>query len=354
MSDNALSIRDLTVRFDGGRVTGLDRVSLDVPAGASTVVLGQSGSGKSTLLRVVAGLHVADSGTVTLGDRVLSNPAVRVAPENRGVGMVFQALELWPHMTVAEHIAFGLPGRPQGRSAQSHQGVQRLVRDVGLPPELLGRRPDTLSGGERQRVAIARTLAAGPAVICYDEPLASLDPAHRSSLRRLIRRLAATHGTTILYVTHDADEALEMGTEIVVLEQGRVVERGSSEALVHAPQTLAGARAIGRVSTLPATLVDGRITTALGPVEVSDAQRAEALCSAGDAHAIIRPEQLRAGSAGPSAVVEASRPAGTGWRFTADLDGQWLEGVSAEPLVVGDAVSLSVQDPVRVVSGSTH
>ena len=214
MSATDLRCKGLT-RAHGGRIV-LRAVDVEVAAGTSLVLLGSSGAGKTTLLRIVAGLDRADAGRVELGDELLSDPRVLVPPEERRIGMVFQALELWPQMTVAEHLAFGLPGRPKGRAARKHPDVLALAEQVGLPLELLRRKPATLSGGEQQRTAIARTLAARPGVVLYDEPLANIDPDRRRSLRALIRRLAREHGTTLVYVTHDPEEALEIGYEIAV------------------------------------------------------------------------------------------------------------------------------------------
>ncbi|MDJ0973826.1 MAG: ABC transporter ATP-binding protein [Planctomycetota bacterium] len=346
MSGSRLEIRGVTRRFDRDRVTALDAVDVEVEAGRSTVVLGQSGSGKSTLLRIVAGLMRADAGEVVLGGTVLSDPAIRVAPEKRRIGMVFQALELWPHMTVAEHIAFGLPGRPRGRAAAAHETVGRLAEEVGLASALLSRRPDTLSGGERQRVAIARTLAPEPAVILFDEPLASLDPDRRASLRQLIRRVAAQHETTVLYVTHDATEAVEMGDEIVVLEQGRVVERADPETLYRRPSTLAGARALGAVNALDATLTDDRVQTALG-----EHARAAAPESAGSKPllALIRPEHVVLGEGGVAAEIEQAHVHGAGWRFVARVGEASVEGRADRRVAPGEAVALRVDGPAVVV-----
>src|SRR5204863_10071987 len=181
-------------------------------AGSLTVLLGESGAGKSTLLRLVAGLETPDAGTIALGDRTVSEANRRLVPaERRGVGMVFQSLELWPHMTVAENLAFGLEGRPRGGAAERSTRVLEVAGAVGLPTHLLARRPPTLSGGERQRVAIARALAPRPAVLLYDEPLANLDPSRRAEVRSLVRSLVAATGTSALYVTHDPSEALEVG-----------------------------------------------------------------------------------------------------------------------------------------------
>ncbi len=346
MSAGRLQIQGLTKTFDRGRVRALDAVDLVVEAGRSTVVLGQSGSGKSTLLRIVAGLMRADAGRIILGERLLSDPALRVPPERRRIGMVFQALELWPHMTVAEHVAFGLPGRPRGRRARTHDAVQRLTAEVGLNEDLLARRPDTLSGGERQRVAIARTLAAEPDVILYDEPLASLDPDRRTSLRQLIKRLAAEHGTTLVYVTHDAEEAIEMGDQIVVFEGGRIAEQGDPESLYARPRTLAGARALGAVNAVEATVDAGRLVTPLGTLEPIDTLPG----TASDVLAVLRPEQVALGEDGTPARIDVAHFHGGAWRFVARVGDVHVEGRSPTRVEPGADVRVKIEGKAAVIS----
>ena len=246
------------------RKTLLYDVSLDVEPGRTLVLLGASGAGKTTLLRVVAGLHRPDAGEVRIGDRVLDGDDAHVEPEARGVGFVFQGLELWPHRTVAEHVAFGMTPRRAGRAAAKDDRVLAMMDRVGLPHELARRRPATLSGGEQQRVAIARALGGNPAVMCYDEPLASLDPARRQSLRAVLREIRRAEGVTSVYVSHDPDDALELADEVAVMSGGRLLERGDPESLYRQPATHAGALAMGRATLIPATQTGGDVTTALG------------------------------------------------------------------------------------------
>ncbi len=337
-----LVLAGLRKRFEGAARPALDGLDLDAEAGTILVLLGTSGAGKTTLLRIIAGLEEADAGRVLLGARVLSDPRVLVAPEKRGVGLVFQHLELWPHMTVAENIAFGLDGRPRGRAAREHPTVVALAGEVGVEG-LLGRRPDTLSGGERQRVAIARTLAPAPAVILYDEPLANLDPERRTRLRSLIRTLCRERSTTLVYVTHDAEEAMELGDEVAVLHRGRIVDRGTPAELYRAPRSLAGARALGPITVLPGTVSGGAVDTALGRLEVvGDAPD-------GTAWALLRPEVVQAHGAGEAVVLEV-RPRAGGWRFTARLAGHVLEGRTTAVLEPGQQVGLRARGPVPVVA----
>ncbi len=338
-----LLCRDLT-RVHGRRAV-LDHVDLDVEAGRSLVLLGSSGAGKTTLLRIVAGLEIADAGSVQLGERVLSEPAVLVPPEERGIGMVFQALELWPQMTVAEHLAFGLPGRPRGWAARRNPQVLDLAEQVGLPFELLKRRPATLSGGEQQRTAIARTLAAKPQVVLYDEPLANLDPDRRRALRALIRRLAREQGTTLVYVTHDPEEALEIGDEIAVMADGRVVEQGTPQAVYQSPRSLLGAQALGPVSVLPGTSTGGAVRTLLGEHSAPEGAPESGAC-----RVLWRPEAIHpVAEGGLAAVVDDVAARGPDWAFSAKVEGAVLHGRSTERLEPGAAVQLAAEAPAAVL-----
>ncbi len=307
----------------------LDGVDLDVAPGTITVVLGASGSGKSTLLRLVAGLIDPDGGRLAIDGVVMADPGSRVAAERRGVGMVFQGLELFPHLSVAENVAFGLEGRPTGSSAARHPRVEEVLALVGLPTSFADRRPATLSGGERQRTAIARALAPRPRVLLYDEPLANLDPARRSDLRGLVRRLGALEESTVIYVTHDATEALELGHQIVVLDAGRLVDRGTPESLLASPRCLASARALGPVSVLPADSPPARRW--LDGSKLSPGSRW-----------LLRPEHVVDDDSGASAVVTDAYLTGSRYAFEARLDegGDSVRGLSDERLVPGAPVHL--------------
>lgn len=343
MKAEGLYLDGLIKRHRAAPRPALDGVDLHVEAARILVLLGTSGAGKTTLLRIVAGLEAADAGTVRVGTRLLSDPLVRVPPPKRGVGLVFQHLELWPHMTVAENVAFGLPGRPRGRHALENETVRTLAEHVGIAP-LLARAPGTLSGGERQRVAIARTLAPEPAVLLYDEPLANLDPVRRIELRRLIRRLCRERGTTLVYVTHDADEAMAVGDEIAVLHRGRIVDRGEPDALYREPTSLAGARALGPLSSLPGKIREGRIETALG-----------ALPFTGTTHstqglAILRPEALRPSARGPEVEIIDARPRGSKWVFHARVGDVDLSGTSPHRLEAGSRIPVEVHGKAALVT----
>ncbi len=219
MSGRDLICRGL-VRTHGRRVV-LSGVDVDVRAGTSLVLLGSSGAGKTTLLRIVAGLDRGTAGTVSLGGSVLSDPAILVPPESRRIGMVFQALELWPHMTVAEHIAFGLPGRPRGRRARKNATVLNLAEQTGLSSEILRRKPTTLSGGEQQRVALARAVAGDPKILLADEPTGNLDGTTGDQIIELMFDLHDKRGTTLVLITHDTELA-EACNRVVRLKDGLI------------------------------------------------------------------------------------------------------------------------------------
>ena len=340
----AVVVRGL-VRRRGDRAV-LDGVDLDVPAGRLVVLLGESGAGKSTLLRLVAGLDTPDAGRIEVGGRVVADPRPLVPPEGRGLGMVFQTLELWPHMTVAENVAFGLPGRPRGRAAVDHPRVREVAGEVGLDAGILPRRPPTLSGGERQRVAIARALAPRPTALLYDEPLAHLDPERRAEIRRLVRALRAATSTTVLYVTHDAAEALEVGDEVAVLSGGRVVERGPPARVYASPTTLAGARALGPVAVLSARRTgDGRtVATALG--------RFPCAPGPGECRVLLRPEHVVLDPSGTQASVTDAHPVAGGWQFSVRVDGAPEEvfGRGDVPVTRGERVRVAVRGTPSVVA----
>ncbi len=210
----AIEARNITKRFDD--YVALDDVTVTVPDGSLTALLGPSGSGKSTLLRVIAGLETPDSGTVLIeGDDVTTRPA-----RTRGVGMVFQHYAAFKHMTVADNVAFGLTVRKRPKPERQAR-VAELLDLVGLSH--LGRRyPSQLSGGQRQRMALARALAVEPRVLLLDEPFGALDARVREELRGWLRRLHDEVHVTTIFVTHDQEEALEIAEQIVVVNEGRV------------------------------------------------------------------------------------------------------------------------------------
>ena len=211
---NALSVRDLTVSF--GDRTVLDGVALDVEQSELVVVMGPSGCGKSTLLRAIAGLELIVAGSIVLNGR----DATMLPPNQRNIGFVFQDLALFPHLNVGENIAYGLRRRGM-RAPARRERVAELLDLVGLGNATL-RNVQTLSGGEQQRVAVARALAPSPSLLLLDEPLSALDADRKLGIADEIVRVIGTTGTAALYVTHDPDEAAQVGSRVVRLEGGRL------------------------------------------------------------------------------------------------------------------------------------
>jgi ABC-type sugar transport system ATPase subunit len=248
-----LVLSDISKRFGGPQDDPvLDGVSLEVGDGQMTVIVGPSGSGKTTLLRCVAGLEDVDSGSVAVGGRDVTG----APPGERDVAMVFQDYALYPHLSVAENIAFGLRARKAPRTDVDRQ-VTEAASKVGLGAVLTAL-PGRLSGGERQRVALARALVRRPAAFLLDEPLSNLDAELRTQTRREIKELQRSLQTTTLYVTHDQVEALTLGDQVAVLREGRIEQVASPTELYERPATTFVARFIGSppMNLLPGAALD--------------------------------------------------------------------------------------------------
>jgi len=259
MSDAVLVMRGVRKRY--GAVTAVDGVDLTVSDHEIVALVGPSGCGKSTLLRLAAGLAAVDDGTIHIGGELVDDGTRRVEPEHRHTGLVFQEHALFPHLTVAENIAFGLRDVPRrDRPAQ----CEHWLRVIGLPGHG-DRYPHELSGGERQRVALARALAPGPRVVLLDEPFASLDPNLRTRLRADIVAILRTTGTPTLFVTHDQGEALSVGDRVAVMRAGRIEQVGTAYEVFHRPATQFVAGFMGEASFLPVRAGG----TELGPLDVA-------------------------------------------------------------------------------------
>ncbi len=242
-----------------GDFSAVSEVSFTVGRGEIMALVGPSGCGKTTTLRLMAGFEQADNGRITIGGQLVDDGRTVVPTEKRRVGMVFQDYAIFPHLSVADNVAFGLKG---GQKRQP-QRVAEMLTFVGLAG--LGERmPHELSGGQQQRVALARALAPEPAVLLLDEPFSNLDAALRHEVRAEVRNLLKRSGVTAVFVTHDQEEALFMGDQVAVMNAGRLEQMGPPEVVFHQPRTRFVAEFLGQADFVPGTVVAEGVQTPLG------------------------------------------------------------------------------------------
>jgi iron(III) transport system ATP-binding protein len=322
---SAVEIRGLSKRYAATSV--LESLDLFVPDGRVTAILGASGSGKSTLLKLIAGFEDADAGTITIGNQLVDDGRRTVRPQHRGVGYVPQDSALFPHLTVAGNIRFGVPRGKRGQLAE-------LVDLVGLRG-YESRYPHQLSGGQQQRVALARALAIRPRVVLLDEPFGSLDAALRESVRTEVVEILAHRKTTTVLVTHDQDEALSLADHVAVLHAGRIVAGADPHHLYGRPSSPEIALAIGTANILTGMCNGNRATCVLGEVALLSATAGEGSCQL-----LIRPEQVvittDAQSDRPAATVTRVRFHGHDSLIDLRLDGATPATVVARVVGVSD------------------
>lgn len=332
-----------------GATEVLRDVDFAVPDGARMALVGASGSGKSTLLRLIAGFERPDRGSILLGDTLLADPRTSVPAHRRGIGYVPQDGALFPHLTVAANIAFGLSRGP-GRA----QRVREMMELTSLAPELADRRPHELSGGQQQRVALARALAPAPGVLLLDEPFSALDAGLRAQTREATIDILEHARVTTVLVTHDQDEALSFGNLIGVVTAGRLAQHGEPGAVFDAPADRATADFLGDALYLRARRENsGTITCALGTVSV----RHDLSAGAPEILAMVRPSQLEMvsdatgaeGIIAGSATITARRAVGARTELRVDIMGEdrtrvWLQVPThrAAETNDGDVITLRV------------
>lgn len=296
----ALELRG--VRHTFGQLTAVKNLDLKVAPGEVVCLLGPSGCGKTTALRVAAGLEVPEAGEVFIRGRQVVGQGPAVPPEERNVGLVFQDYALFPHLTLQENVAFGMPGR----KGNGRDRVEELLDLVGMG----GRGedyPHMLSGGQQQRVALARALARNPELVLMDEPFSGLDARLRDQVRDRTLHILKKAGAATLMVTHDAEEAMFMADRIAVMRDGRMVQMGTPDELYFKPVDAFVAEFFGEVNRLPAVVRDGQVETVVGQVDAGSVESGRAV------EVVVRPEALRLhpaekGTLGPGyAKVLASR-----------------------------------------------
>ncbi|MGK2966213.1 MAG: ABC transporter ATP-binding protein [Tepidiformaceae bacterium] len=288
MTPAAILCDQVSKRF--GATIAVDAASVSVADREIVALLGPSGCGKTTLLRLIAGFEHPDAGIVSVGGALVAGGKTFVPPERRKIGMVFQDYALFPHMTVAKNVGYGVE-----RAVREHR-VATVLDLVGLGG--LGERyPHELSGGQAQRVALARALAPEPAVVLFDEPFSNLDSRLRVSLRAEIRRILKGAGAAALFVTHDQEEAFSLADRVAVMWEGKVVQSGRPPDVYRVPQTRELATFLGDADFLPGTAAGGRVETEIGCVEVGTGPRDGAV------DVMLRPETLSIRPGGGDAVV---------------------------------------------------
>ncbi|SIR12696.1 ABC transporter ATP-binding protein [Bosea sp. TND4EK4] len=319
-----LELAGLQKRF--GNATAVDDVSLSVAKGEAVALLGPSGCGKTTTLRMLAGLIEPDRGTI----RIDGAEITRLPAHRRNMGYVFQSYALFPHLSVARNVAFGLEerGRPKAEIARQVEEALALVRLSGLD----ARRPRELSGGQQQRVALARALVIHPSVLLLDESLSNLDAKLRDAMRHEIRSIQRALGITTLFVTHDQVEALTMCDRIAVMHRGRIAQIGAPEEIYEKPATRFVAEFVGRANALPAERGPD------GQVRLWNETLALAAPADGSFDVFVRPQRMR--------IVPVSEPAGPD---TARVSGRVLRSVfvgdHVEVLIEGAGGQLTVEMP---------
>ena len=314
-----IGLEGVTRRF--GSVTAVTATSFCVDRGEVVALLGPSGCGKTTLLRLIAGFETPDAGRVTVAGEHVAGAGCWVPPERRRVGMVFQDYALFPHLTVTENVAFGIPRKE--RSAR----VPMLLALVDLCG-LGGRYPHELSGGQQQRVALARALAPAPEAILLDEPWSNVDPHLRSELREEVAAVLRPLGVTVVLVTHDREEAFSLADRIALMLDGVIVQQGTPEELYQAPASRWAAEFVGAANFVPGTVSNGLVRTSLGSFPANGASGAV------DVDVLVRPELLEL----------APDPAGT-----AEVVGREFRGHDVFYRVLLDGVELVSQRPSNEV-----
>ncbi|WP_420103341.1 ABC transporter ATP-binding protein [Bosea sp. (in: a-proteobacteria)] len=327
-----LSIRGLTKRYAG--FTAVDGLDLDVPKGELVAFLGPSGCGKTTSLRMIAGLVPATSGRIVVGGQDLTT----VETHRRDMGLVFQSYALFPHMSIAKNIAFGLEMRnvPKDEIARRVKEAIALVHLTGKEEH----RPAQLSGGQQQRVALARALVIRPSILLLDEPLSNLDAKLRDEMRNEIRDIQQRLGITAIFVTHDQGEALTMCDKVVVMNQGRLEQLGTPVDLYERPATAFVASFVGRTNRLKATARDGAAEFA--------GQKVPAIGLNGPVELMIRPHRVAlaaSGGEGVAGTVARAIFSGDILQYDVDVGGQM---VSVEMATRGGETVLEPGTPVTL------
>ncbi|NVC64428.1 ABC transporter ATP-binding protein [Vibrio sp. 05-20-BW147] len=331
----ALSIKNLTCQYDAQTV--LESLSLEVEQGQIVCLLGASGCGKTTLLKAIAGLLPLSAGEMSLNCMMIDNGEHWVPPEQRNIGMIFQDYALFPHLTVAENVAFGL----RGISTDARQSkVKEMLELVHLSP-FADRYPHQLSGGQQQRVAIARSLAYKPDLLLLDEPFSNIDTQVRHELIAEIRKIFKQQGVTAIFVTHSREEAFAFADKMAVMNHGVIEQYGTASELYYKPSSKFVADFLGGGSYLPAKrLSESEFETHLGVVEATAQQ---SILINDQCELLLRPQHIQISAAEESSIrIMEQQFMGDHCRYVIEANGNKLLASSAEALNIGQMVSVKV------------
>ena len=320
------------VRRSYDKTLALHDVTLTAPEGQVVALLGPSGSGKSTILRLIAGLEPVDAGEIRINGELVSAPGHTLATEQRRVGMVFQDYSLFPHLNAGANVAFGLDRL--GRAEREETALRWLDR-VGLKHRA-GAYPHELSGGEQQRIALARALAPQPRAILLDEPFSGLDAVLRAELRDATLATLAEAGTTTLFVTHDAEDALQAADRLIILKAGRVLQEAPPREAYDNPASLDAAAALGPVNVHKGNVVDGAVQTPFGPIAAAHISNGAA------AQAAVRAEAITLTPGGSAHVVDV-RPHGAHDLVKIEAQGVLWRALVPARASLGETVSVTIQ-----------
>ena len=348
-----IKLEELVKTYAGSAEPAVKGIDVTVPNGELVTLLGPSGCGKTTTLRCIAGLEMPDSGRIQIGDRTVFDPVekIKLRANQRNTGMVFQSYAIWPHMTVAENVAYPLKvGRVDKTSRRER--VERALDLVGLK-DFADRPAPNLSGGQQQRVALARALVSEPDILLFDEPLSNLDATLRESMRQEIREVQQRLGIAALYVTHDQTEALAISDQVIVMSHGEILDIGTPQRIYERPSSLAVARFIGLANIFDITDITTNGSLHTGTCDIGSISFPGALDGGdGSTSVIVRLEDVRLeppdagndmGNRWPGKVVSALF-LGTLWDCSIDVDGARVRAhvPRTQQPRAGDAVTVHI------------
>jgi multiple sugar transport system ATP-binding protein len=343
--DAHIRLKNVTKTFDDGEIVATDDVSVDIGRNEIVVLLGPSGCGKTTTLRCIAGLEIPDDGRIFVGDEEVTE----YKPRDRDLAFVFQSIALFPHMSVRDNIRFGLDMKTDLDADAKEEKVRNAAEILGIE-DLLDRKPGQLSGGQQQRVSLGRAMVMDPAAFLLDEPLSALDANLRDKMRIELQELQNELEKTMIFVTHDQEEAMTLGDRIMIMDEGRVQQVGSPREIYSDPRSLFVTQFIGSPST---NIVDGRVRTTGDALEIETdvfnvvLNTAEIDLDDGQQVTIgVRPEHLVFDDTDPdfTATVKVVEHLGDRDALYLDVDGRELTAlVSEETVADGDEVSLRIE-----------